>query len=277
MKVPDGLKIPDPKENLNMHNIKLQMALYELKQSGRMWYNRLSEFHLKRGYVNNEDCPCVFIRKSQNGFCIISVYVDNLNIIGHTEDIEETSAYLKMEFEMKDMGKTRFCLGLQIEHLPEGILIHQSTYTKKVLERFNMMKAHPVTTPMVVRSLDIDKDPFRPKSENEDVLGPEVPYLSAIGALMYLANCTRPDIAFAVNLLARYSATPTRRHWVGVKTILRYLKGTLDLGLFFLKKNDLTMVGYADGGYLSYPHNARSQTGFVFLTGGLAISWRSCK
>ena len=107
------------------------------------------------------------------------------------------------------------------------------------------MKAHPVSTPMVVRSLDIDKDPFRPKSENEDVLGPEVPYLSAIGALMYLANCTRPDIAFAVNLLARYSATPTRRHWVGVKTILRYLKGTLDLGLFFLKKNDLTMVGYA--------------------------------
>jgi len=82
-----------------------------------------------------------------------------------------------------------------------------------------MMKAHPVTTPMVVRSLDIDKDPFRPKSENEDVLGPEVPYLSAIGALMYLANCTRPDIAFAVNLLARYSATPTRRHWVGIKNM----------------------------------------------------------
>jgi len=107
-----------------MHIIKLQRALYELKQSGRMWYNRLSEFHLKRGYVNNEDCPCVFIRKSQNGFCIISVYVDNLNIIGHTEDIEEASAYLKTEFEMKDMGKTRFCLGLQIEHLPQGILIH---------------------------------------------------------------------------------------------------------------------------------------------------------
>jgi len=182
--------VPDPKENRNMHIIKLQRALYELKQSGRMWYNRLSEFLLKRGYVNNEDCPCVFIRKSQNGFCIISVYVDDLNIIGHTEDIEEASAYLKTEFEMKDMGKTRFCLGLQIEYLPEGILIHQSTYTRKVLERFNMLKAHPVTTPMVVRSLDIDKDPFRPKSENEDVLGPEVPYLSAIGALMYLANCT---------------------------------------------------------------------------------------
>ena len=173
--------------------------------------------------------------------------------------------YLKAEFEMKDLGKTRFCLGLQIEHLPEGILIHQVTYTKKVLERFNMSKAHPLKTPMVVRSPDEDKDQFRPRNEDEKVLGPEVPYLSAIGALMYLANCTRPDIAFAVNLLARYSVVPTRRHWVGVKTILRYLQGTINLGLFFLKNHDLTIIGYADAGYRSNPYNAKSQIGFVFL------------
>jgi len=86
---------------------------------------------------------------------------------------------------------------------------------------------------MVVRSLDEDKDPFRPRNEDEKVLGPKVPYLSAIGALMYLANCTRPDIAFAINLLARYSAAPTKRHWVGVQTILRYLQGTIDLGPIF--------------------------------------------
>jgi hypothetical protein len=101
--------------------------------------------------------------------------------------------------------------------------VHQSTYTKRVLEKFNMGKCHPLRTPMVVWSLEVDKDSFRPKGDDEKVLGPEVPYLSAIGALMYLANCTRPDIAFAVNLLARYSATPTRRHWVGVRTILMYL------------------------------------------------------
>ena len=94
---------------------------------------------------------------------------------------------------------------------------------------------------------------------------------------MYLANCTGPDIAFAVNLLARYSATPTRRHWVGVKTILRYLQGTQDLDLWFLKNQALTMVGYVDAGYMFDPHNARSQTGFVFLCGGAAISWRSVK
>ncbi|KAL0302617.1 UNVERIFIED_CONTAM: hypothetical protein Sangu_3089700 [Sesamum angustifolium] len=63
---------------------------------------------------------------------------------------------------------------------------------------------------MVIRSLDVNKDPFRPPTHNDEILGPEVPYLSAIGALMYLANNTRPDIAFSVNLLARYSSTPTR-------------------------------------------------------------------
>jgi hypothetical protein len=272
MKVPDGLKIPDSKTNRNMYSVKLQRALYGLKQSCRMWYNKLSDFLPKKGYINNADSPCVFIRKSQKGFCIISVYVDDINIIGYAEDIEEAKTYLKAEFEMKDLGKTNFCLGLQIEHLPGGIFVHQSAYTRKVVERFNMSKAHPLKIPMVVGSLEKDKDPFRPKSDNEEPLGPEVPYLSAIRALIYLANCTRPNIAFAVNFLARHSAKPTRRHWVGVKTILRYIKGTEDLGLFFRKNIDLRLVGYAYAGYLSNPNDARSQTGFVFLCGGTVVS-----
>ena len=133
-------------------------------------------------------------------------------------------AYLKMEFEMKDLGKTKFCLGLQLEQLPKGVFVYQSTYTMRALEMFNMSKCHPLKTPMVVQSLEADKDPFRPKGDDEEVLGLEVPYMSTIGALMHLENCTRPDIAFAVNLLARYSVAPTRRHWVAVKTILRYLQ-----------------------------------------------------
>ena len=76
-----------------------------------------------------------------------------------------------------------------------------------------MDKAYPLSTPMVVCSLDIKKDPFRPKEDDEPVIGPEVPYLSAVGALLYLAQCTRPYINFSVNLLARYSSAPTMRHW----------------------------------------------------------------
>ena len=160
MKVPEGLKIPGPNQNRNMFSIRLQRSLYGLKQSGRMWFNRLSNFLLKRGYTNNDDCPFVFIKKSTYGFCIILVYVDDLNIIGTTRDIEEASAYLKTKFEMKDLDKTKFCLGLQLEHLPEGVFVHQSTYTKRVLEKFNMGKCHPLKTPMVVRSLEMDKELF---------------------------------------------------------------------------------------------------------------------
>ena len=89
---------------------------------------------------------------------------------------------------------------------------------------------------MVVRSLEVTKDPFRPKEENEELLGPEVPYFSAIGALMYLANYTRPDIAFSINLLARYNLAPTKRHWNGIKHILRYLRGTSDMRLLIPKQ-----------------------------------------
>ena len=86
-----------------------------------------------------------------------------------------------------------------------------------------MDNSHPLSTPMVVRNLDAEKDQFWPCEKHEKLLGPEVPYLSAIGLLMYLANNTRPEISFAVNLLARYSSCPTRRHWNGVKHILWYL------------------------------------------------------
>jgi hypothetical protein len=178
---------------------------------------------------------------------------------------------------MKDLGKTKFCLGLQIEHFQNEIPVHQSTYTKKILKHFYMEKAHPLSTPMVVRSLDVEKDHFRPREDDEEILGPEVPYLSVISALVYLANCTRPDIAFSVNLLARYSSAPTRRHWNGVKNVLRYLRGTTDIGLFYPRGSNSQLVGYADAGFLSDPHKGRSQTGYLFTCGSTTISWRSIK
>ena len=205
--------------------------------------------------MNNSICPCVFIKKTENGFAIIAVYVDDLNLIETPEELIKTTNYLRKE-EMKDHGKTRYCFGLQIKYCLNGVLIHQSSYTEKVLKCFYMDKSHPLCSPMVVRSLEVTKDPFRPKKENEELLGPEVPYLSAIGALMYLANYTRPDIAFSVNLLARYNLAPTKRHWNEIKHILRYLLGTSDMGLFCSKAMKPQLLGYADAGYLSDPHKA---------------------
>ena len=89
-----------------------------------MWYNRLSKYLLKEGYANNPICPCIFIKKSETGFAIIVVYVDDLNLVGTLEEIKKTPKYLKKEFEMKDLRKTKFCLGLQIEHLLIRVLVH---------------------------------------------------------------------------------------------------------------------------------------------------------
>src|ERR1041385_3203564 len=83
---------------------------------------------------------------------------------------------------MKDLDKTKFCLGLQLEHSPAGILVHQSTYTQKVVERFVFDKAYPSKIPMIGRSLQQDKDPFRSEEEGEEILGPEFPYFSVVGA-----------------------------------------------------------------------------------------------
>ena len=102
------------------------------------------------------------------------------------------------------------------------------------------------------------KDPFQPKKENEELLRHEVPYLSVIGALMYLANYTRSDISFVVNLLARYKSASTRRHWNENKHVLRYLRGISDIGLFYSKILEPKWFGYADAGYLLNPHKARS-------------------
>jgi hypothetical protein len=140
-----------------------------------------------------------------------------------------------------------------------------------------MDKAYSARTPMVVRAFEKDKDPFMPKEEGEEVLGQEYPYLSAIGALIYLANNTRPDIGFGVDCLIGHSMAPIMLHWNDIKNVWRYLIGTIDLGLYFWKNQDSKLIGYENIGYLLDPRNARSQTGYVFLHDGTSISWKSCK
>ena len=140
-----------------------------------------------------------------------------------------------------------------------------------------MDKAHLLNISMQIRSLDVKKDIFQPWNDNEELLSLEVPYFSAIGALMYLANNTRPNITFSVNLLARYSFSPTKRHWNEIKHIFCYLRGTIGKRLFYSNKLNFNLVGFADSVYLSDPHKTRSQTGYLFTYRESAISWWSLK
>lgn len=190
-RLPEGFSMPEacksnPRE---VYSIKLQRSLYGLKQSGRMWYNPLTECLTKEGHTNDPMCPCIFIKRNGSSFVIIAVYVDDLNLIGTPEELEEAIAYLKKEFEIKDFGKTKICLGLQIEHLEGGVFVHQTTYTQKVLNRFYMEKAHPLSTPMVDRSLDPYKDPFRPRDDDEEYLVRKY-HIS----VQFVHSCTLPTV-----------------------------------------------------------------------------------
>ncbi|GKB79593.1 hypothetical protein Tco_0946488 [Tanacetum coccineum] len=124
---------------------------------------------------------------------------------------------------------------------------------------------------MVVKTLNVKNSPFQPTNDDEEILGPEVPYLSVMGALLFLASHTRLDISFSLNLLARYSSCPTRKHWSGVKQIFRYLQGRY-MGLYYTNPSKRNLVGFADAGYMSDPHTSRSQTGYDFTSSNAAIS-----
>ena len=119
-----------------------------------MWYQRLNESLIKERYVNDPICPYMFIKKSKIIFAMIVVYVDEKNLIEISEELSKTAKHLKNELEVKDLGKIKLCLGLKLEHKTNNILVHQSTYIERLLKRFNMGKTHPLSTFMVVWSLD---------------------------------------------------------------------------------------------------------------------------
>jgi hypothetical protein len=261
----------------NAFAVQVLRSLYGLKQSGRIWYKRFKAKMLALGFNNDDLAPCLLMKQTNKEFVVIDIYVDDINIFGTANLTAQIIETLKQSCEMKDIGMPSYCLGVQFDHLPRGIFISQSTYTKKIIKQFNMQNTHPVSMPMDLRSLDPTKDIFKRRMEHQLILGPEKPYLSAIGALMYLANQTRPDISFAVSLLARHSAQLTIRHWNGIKRIFRYLQGTVDKGLYFPKVRRNEPIGFADAGYLSDPDDTKSQTGYIFLQGTTAISWKSSK
>ena len=151
---------------------------------------------------------------------------------------------------MKDLGKTKFCLGLQIEHFPNWVLLHQSTYIKKVLKHFYMDKTYSLSSPMVVGSLDVKMTHFVIVKKMKNYLVLKYYILALLVHLYILPIVHIQTLLFSVNLLARYSFTPTRRHWNGIKHILRYLCGITSMGLFYSRESKQQLLGYVDAKYL---------------------------
>uniref|UniRef100_A0A2N9FN54 Integrase catalytic domain-containing protein n=1 Tax=Fagus sylvatica TaxID=28930 RepID=A0A2N9FN54_FAGSY len=183
---------------------------------------------------------------------------------------------LHKEFEMKDLGAAKKILGMEIRRDREArkLWLSQKNYIRKVLEKFSMLDAKPVSTPLA--------NHFRlsgsqcPKNEEEIENMSKVSYASAVGCLMYAMVCTRPDLAHAVSIVSRYMANPGREHWNAVKWIFRYLKGTAEHGILFSRQPGTnSVVGYVDADYAGEVDDRRSTTGYVFTLSGGPICWKS--
>ena len=207
---PGFLPQPPPEDTAsNFSGLKFQKALYGLKQAGRMWYKHLRDFLLFHKFQHDQTLPCLFALNDTSSFVIIAIYVDDLNLVGTAATCDHAIQLFINKFEMKKLDKTTFCLGLQLSHLRGGaIFLHQTTYTCKLLRRFGMDKANPISTPMIGRSKSSD-DPYTPCEEEEEEYQDRGQYLAAVGALLYLSTYTHPDISIAVSVLARHSQRPS--------------------------------------------------------------------
>ena len=166
-------------------------------------------------------------------------------------------------------------MAVQTDVATGAITVNQTAYAETILKRFGMTACTSVTTPMDTgHALSVSPTGSTLLRDDEASV-----YRSMIGALMFLAVCTRPDIAFTVSNLACYMAAPTDVHTVAAKRLLRYIRGTTALGLTYggpsAKGGVNTLVGYADASYNSDPDNSRSVGAYVFMLNGAAVSWRS--
>ncbi|KAH9681068.1 hypothetical protein KPL71_026802 [Citrus sinensis] len=219
---------------------------------------------------------CAYYKRFEdNDFIILLLYVDDMLVAGPNKDrIQKLKAQLAREFEMKDLGPANKILGMQIyrDRNNRKIWLSQKNYLKKILRRFNMQDCKSISTPLPV-NFKLSSS-MRPSNEAERKEMSRVPYASAVGSLMFAMICTRSDIAQAVGAVSRYMANPGGEHWIAVKRILRYIRGTSDVVLCY-RGSEFTVRGYVDSDFAGDLDKRKSTTGYVFTLAGVAVSWVS--
>ena len=246
-------------------------TLYGLKQSGREWNIELNNRLGEKGYDNLYSDSCAYIKCTSNGTTIITVWVDDLLIFASTTKcIELAKQNMHELFEITDIGEPNKIVGIEItrDRDRNKITITQSSYIEAILTKYNLQDANLVRTPM---DPNLKLEPGELDAENRSNN-----YASLIGSLMYAAVGTRPDIAYAVNRLASFTANPTMCHWTAAKRILRYLKGTKTLGITYTNSQNTNFIGYSDASFANN-YDRTSVSGYVFLLAEGAITWGSKK
>nr|GEX83417.1 retrovirus-related Pol polyprotein from transposon TNT 1-94 [Tanacetum cinerariifolium] len=251
------------------HVYKLKKALYGLKQAPRAWYDELSIFLLQNGFSKGIIDPTLFTRRFDDDILVVPVYIDDI-IFGSSDPRYATlfSDLMKSRFEMLMMGEMTFFLGLQVNQSPSGIFINQSKYVHEILKKHGLNTCDIIGTPMDIKD----------KLELDQIGTPvdAIKYRNMIGALMYLTS-SRPDIVHATCVCARYQAHPTEKNLKEVKRIFRYLRGTVNMGLWYTKDSGFEVTGFSDADYAGSKDTFKSTSGGAQFLGEKLVSWSSKK
>nr|GEZ97850.1 retrotransposon protein, putative, Ty1-copia subclass [Tanacetum cinerariifolium] len=276
MKQPEGFMNP----KYPNHVCKLKRSIYGLKQALRQWNKRFDDEIKKFGFTQNPDEPCVYIKGSGSYIAILILYVDNILLMGNNIlMLQDVKSYLRRSFAMKDLGEAAYILGIKIyrDRSKQLIGLCQKAYIEKILKRFYMENSKRGTIPMQEK-LKLSKSQGA-STHAEKQRMQNIPYASAVGSIMYAVRCTRPDVAFAQNMISRFQQNPSEEHWTAIKNILKYLRNTKDMFMVYggNMERELRVSCYTDVGYLTDVDNLKSQTGYVFILNGGDVDWKSTK
>ena len=264
MEQPEGFITPGKGNKV----CKLVKSLYGLKQAPKKWHEKFDNAMITNGYKINECDKCVYTKETEHGYVILCLYVDDILIVGSNDKmVKSTKDMLNSKFDMKDMGLADVILGVKITRISDGLVLSQTHYVDKILEKFNKNDSGIARTPL-------DNSFHLSKNRGESIS--QVEYSRIIGSLMYLMSCTRPDIAYAVSKLSRFTSNPSADHWKAILRVLKYLRYTRNYGLHYTRY-PAVLEGYADANWISDIKDSKSTSGYVFTLASGAVSWKSSK
>lgn len=260
------------------HVCFLKRSLYGLKQSPRQWYKRFDLFVQTIGFKRSEFDHCLYYQGSMNNnYVFLLLYVDDMLLIGpNLKLLNSIKTTLSNEFDMKDLGNAKRILGMEIKRDRSNslLLVHQAPYIIKILKKFGVIECKLVSLPLGNHFV-LSKEQS-PANEEEEEYMKNVPYSNAIGSVIYLMVCTRPDLAFTVSTLSRYMSNPGPTHWEALKWLFKYLKGTCNVGLVYkFSTEGVKLKGFTDANYAGDRDNRKSTSSYVFTLCESCISWKS--
>ena len=274
MEQPPGFEADGPQAS---YVCKLRKSLYGLKQAGRTWNVKIDSALQKAGFVPVPADLCVYRHEQGHDFVIVSLYVDDLLLFSNsTRALTAFKQQLSALFHMTDLGEASFVLGIQIirNRQQRTIALSQASYSRDVVSSHGADAINAADTPV--------QSGVRLVAAAEDFVATPLDvqrYQSAVGALMWAAVCTRPDLSYAVGQLSQHASKPDKSHFRALFQCIRYLRGTVDYRLKYTGEGRVEdvprLTGYSDSDWAGDIGTRRSTTGYVFQLCGGAVSWQS--